>query len=178
MQHVATRPAHICIALIAILLFGTLACGQDVTEPSLKAAFIYNMAKFTEWPDEALYAKHFVMCVIGDDAIADALDHAVKGRSLGGNSISVSHPTTLGQEHVCHLLYLSGMSAEQAAHIVKGLRGAPVLTISDIDGFTTFGGMAQFFFEHGQLRFSIGLESARSARLQLSAKILSLAIRK
>jgi YfiR/HmsC-like len=33
-----------------LLLMGPWASAQDVTEPSLKAAFIYSFAKFTEWP--------------------------------------------------------------------------------------------------------------------------------
>ena len=60
---------------------------------------------------------------------------------------------------------------------IAGLRDAPVLTISDIEGFTEVGGIAQFFFEHGQLRFSIQLESAKRARLQISSRLLVMAKR-
>ena len=37
--------------------------------------------------------------------------------------------------------------ARQAAEVVAGLRDEPVLTISDVDGFTQMGGIAQIFFE-------------------------------
>src|SRR5437016_5971139 len=73
---------------------------------------------------------------------------------------------------------VSGVTRGQAAQIVMELRSAPVLTISDLDGFTERGGITQFFFEHGQMRFSIALESAKRAGLHISAKILTLAIRK
>ena len=39
-------------AIAAALLMPVPASAQDVTEPALKAAFIYNFAKFTEWPPE------------------------------------------------------------------------------------------------------------------------------
>jgi hypothetical protein len=58
---------------------------------------------------------------------------------------------------------------------VAGLRDTPVLTISEVEGFTKMGGIAQFFFENGQLRFDVQLASARRARLQISSKLLSLA---
>jgi hypothetical protein len=55
------------------------------------------------------------------------------------------------------------------------LRGAPVLTISDIDSFATLGGIAQFFVEGGKIRFGINLDAVRRSRLQLSSKLLALA---
>ena len=51
----------------------------------------------------------------------------------------------------------------------------PVLTISDIEGFTEFGGTAQLFFEYGQLRFRVQMASAMRARLLISSKLLILA---
>ena len=61
------------------------------------------------------------------------------------------------------------------ADVVAELREAPVLTISNIDGFASAGGMTQFFFEHGQLRFRIHLESAKRAGLQISSRLLIMA---
>ena len=63
----------------------------------------------------------------------------------------------------------------QTAPVVAPLRDAPVLTISDIEGFHDAGGMAQLFFERGQLRFSIRLDPVKRARLQLSSKLIILA---
>ena len=163
--------------IAAILVMHVLAASaQDVTEPSLKAAFIYNFAKFTEWPADAVPAAGpFVMCVVGDAGVSEALERAVKTRLLSGRSMDVSRLAPAGPQHVCHILYLSGIPSDQAARLVAGLRDVPVLTISDIQGFTDLGGIAQFFFEHGQLRFSVRIESARRARIQISAKLLQLA---
>ena len=70
------------------------ASAQDVTEPALKAAFIYNFAKFTEWPTDVVAAgEPLVMCVVDDEAVADALERAVKGRVIASHSILVSHDT-------------------------------------------------------------------------------------
>jgi hypothetical protein len=173
-----TCSAQIAIGFIGILLLPAFACAQDVTEPALKAAFIYNLAKFTEWPHEALAARPFIMCVVGDADVSDALERTVKNRRLAGNGITVVRVTSAAMQRNCHVLYLSRVTAEQATQSVVALRGTPVLTISDLTGFTELGGIAQFFFEHGQMRFSIGLEAANRASLQISAKILTLAIRK
>lgn len=170
---------HISFATIAVLfLLRPPTSAQDVTEPSLKAAYIYNFAKFTEWPPPVPSAKSFVMCVLGDAAVGNALERTVEGRQLAGNAITVSRLTRPASQQACQVLYVSGITADQASQLVAALRDAPVLTISDMERFTEVGGVAQFFFEHGRLRFSVDLESAKRAGLKLSSKLLTLALRK
>jgi hypothetical protein len=70
---------------------------------------------------------------------------------------------------------VSGVTPGQAVPLIAGLRDVPVLTISDVEGFTDLGGIAQFFFEHGRLCFRVQVESAKRARLQISSRLLSLA---
>jgi hypothetical protein len=164
-------------AIAGLLLIQNPVFAQDVTEPALKAAFIYNFAKFTEWP-AAPAQEPFVLCVVGDAAVGDALVQAVKARVLAGQNLSVSFITPGGASPKCRLIYVSGVTAGQAEQLLAGLRDVPVLTISDLDGFTELGGTARFFFESGQLRFSVNRASAERAHLRISSKLLSLAIRK
>ncbi|MEO8259276.1 MAG: YfiR family protein [Acidobacteriota bacterium] len=170
----ALRARFAGAAIGVLLLIGT-AAAQDVTEPALKAAFIYNFAKFTEWPEALPTAQPWELCVLGDPAVGEALTRVVKGRELAGHALRVS-PLTPGEpRRVCHVLYLSGVTARQAAQVVDGLRDQPVLTISDISGFTELGGIAQCYFDQGQLRFSVHRASAARARLQISSRLLLLA---
>jgi hypothetical protein len=165
-------------AAIAIPLLVTMtAVAQDVTEPALKAAFIYNFAKFTEWPADVMGAgEPLALCVVGDAAIGEALERAVKGRTLLGRGMGVFQSVAdVRPKEACQVLYLSGVTASQAAKLLLGLRDTPVLTISDAEGFTEVGGIAQFFFEHGQLRFNVHLEAAKRARLRISSRLLALA---
>jgi hypothetical protein len=163
-------------AIAALLLLRVVTFAQDVTEPALKAAFIYNFAKFTEWPGDARpAAEPLIMCVLGDDAVGDALERAVIGRVLAGHAIATSRVIAASPKRACQVLYVAGMSAVQAGLVIAELRDVPVLTISDVEGFTDVGGIAQFFFEHGQLRFRIHLDSAKRARLQISSRLLIMA---
>src|SRR5262245_10603959 len=124
---------------------------QDVTEPALKAAFIYNFALFTQWPaDLVADGEPFVLCVVGDPDVRSALERVVGQRRLGGHAVAVSDLPPASQR-VCHLLYVSGRTSDDAGRLIAGLRDAPVLTISDLDGFIAQGGVAQFFFDQGRL---------------------------
>ena len=75
------------------------------------------------------------------------------------------------------MLYISGVTASQGAQLLAGLHDSPVLTISDLEWFTGAGGMAQLFFERGQLRFNIGLAAVKRSRLLMSSRLLVLAKR-
>ena len=159
---------------IALLLRG-VAIAQDVTEPALKAAFIYNFARFTTWPADLPATDSFVICVLGDAAVSDALTRAVAGRQLMDRPITVASVAPAASKRSCRILYVSGVPAREAAEVTGELRDAPVLTISNIEGFASTGGMTQFFFEHGQLRFRIHNDSAKRAGLQISSRLLVMA---
>jgi hypothetical protein len=171
--------SRVALAVMTVfLLMRALAFAQDVTEPALKAAFIYNFAKFTEWPADAVaVAEPFVMCVFGDTAVGDALERAVEARLLAGHSLTVVHLEPGGPQRACHVLYVSGVTTAQVVQLVTRVRDVPVLTISDLDGFTAPGGMVRFFFEQGQLRFSVHLDAVKRARLKISSRLLALARR-
>lgn len=150
--------------------------GQTVAAPALKAAFLYNFAKFTQWPAEALKAGAPLIMCANDDEVADALARATEGRVVDGHRVEV-RPVGANAPRLrdCHVLYVSDLDRTGALQLLETLKGAPVLTVSDLDQFVQIGGVAQFFVEGGQMRFAINLESARRAGLQLSSKLLSLA---
>jgi hypothetical protein len=171
-----THFATAAVLTAAYLLCTSIVRAQDVTESSLKAAFIYSFAKFTEWPQEVLPSTAiFSACVLGDSPIRNALERTVKGRLLLGRGISVSQVQLDGKLRSCHLLYVSGVTAAQVTAVVAAVRGAPVLTISDVDDFVRQGGIAQMFVENGKMRFDLNLEVAKRSRLDLSSKLLVLA---
>ena len=159
-----------------LLLCVSAARTQDVTEPSLKAAFVYRVAMFTEWPLDVLPATaSFTACVVGDGPLGDALARAVKGRRLMGRGMNVSRVQPEGPLRSCHLLYVSGVTPAQVIAVLAAVRGAPVLTISDMDDFDRIGGIAHLFVENGRIRFDLNHDVARRSGLELSSKLLALA---
>jgi hypothetical protein len=149
-------------AFAALMLCVSTGRAQDVTEPSLKAAFIYTFAKFTEWPDDILpTTATFSACVLGDSQIRDALERTVKGRQFEGRGINVSQVELAGKLRSCHLLYVSGVTPAQVTAI--------------IDDFAELGGIAQMFVANGKMHFDLNLGVAKGSRLQLSSKLLALA---
>lgn len=160
------------------LLIAPTLRAQDVTEPALKAAFVYNMAKFIEWPPEVLPdAAVFTVCVLNDRQFGEEFERTVSDRLFGGHRIAVRRVAPDGLFRSCHVLYASGITAAQVMAIDAALAGAPVLTIGDTDHFVQDGGIARLFLQNGRLRFEVNLRVARRNRLQINARLLALAAR-
>ena len=172
-----TRPITRHCALLALagalLAADTNVTAQTVTQPALKAAFLYNFAKFAEWPDDQGAAGPITLCVVEDAAVDDALEQLVRGGPINGRAVTVlrGNRERLRQ---CHLLYMTG-DPSRALGILEDLKGAPVLTVSDGEQFTHLGGIIGLFLEDGKMRFAVNADAAQRCGIRLSSRLLSLA---
>jgi hypothetical protein len=158
-------------------LLPAVAAAQTAPASSVKAAFLYNFAKFTEWPAVAVApGGALVLCVINDGAVADVLRDLTKDRTISGHTLLVqSLKVDAAGRQGCHLIYTAGLDATRSAGLIESIKGMPVFTVSDLEEFTDLGGIARLFIDNGTVRFAINLEAAQRAGLQLSSKLLSLA---
>ncbi len=163
------------IALLALLLVSDAAAGaaQAISQPNLKAAFLYNFAKFAEWPAEASPAGPLTLCVLHDGASEDALVRLVSGASVNGRAVTVSKGAP--KTRACHLLYIGDADAGAVSDILEEIKGAPVLTVGDGDTFPRRGGIVGLVVEEGHMRFAINPDAAQRSGVRLSSKLLSLA---
>src|SRR5688572_7009628 len=141
-------PRRLAAALVVVCVWsgeGAAALSaQRTTASDLKAAFLTNFAKFTEWPPDALGpAQKLTLCVMGDASVADALERTIEGRHVAGHELAVQIVSLDGALRSCHLLYTSSLDTMRATQFLQALNGAPVLTVSDGDRFAESGGVAQ-----------------------------------
>lgn len=150
--------------------------GQRLAEYEVKAAFLFNFVKFVEWPAEALPAGGpLLICVLGDDPFGDALDAITKGERVGGHETAIRRFRSLDQVRSCQVLFVSLSERRQMPAVFEAVRGASVLTVSDIDRFAASGGMINFTKQNYRIGFEINPQAAERARLRISSKLLSLA---
>ncbi len=153
------------------------AAAETHLEYEVKAAFLYNFAKFVEWPPEAYSGAEepIVLCVAGNDPFGASLDRTVNGRSAHGRTIVVRREVDAGQIASCHLLFVPEVETSQVARIVQSVSGASVLTVGESPGFLDAGGMIGLVIDEGKVRFEINAGVAERGGLRLSSQILKLA---
>ena len=150
------------------------AVGDPISEISIKAAFLYNFAKFTEWPGLAPDAP-LTLCVVGDGRIAAALVDTVRNQRIGGHAIEARSLANDAPLRSCDVLFVSTSETHRAMAVLDTLRTLPILTVSDGPGFSRSGGIVEFFVESGHMRFAINTDAAARSGLRLSSRLLGLA---
>jgi YfiR/HmsC-like len=160
-----------------ILIVGTRAQSQTAGEYQIKAAFLYNFAKFVEWPASDFGDASGVLriCVFGQDPFGQELRDITNDKSINGHKLQVDQATDLKMARTCHILFISSSEKAQLARILESLRDTDVLTVGDMKGFVEQGGMINFVLENDRVRFEVNLKAAEQARLKVSSKLLHVA---
>jgi YfiR/HmsC-like len=178
-----SRARRSLVALLLAALFSLVcipgACGQTevLGEYQLKAAFLFNFAKFIEWPAASFAAPQspFVICIMGTDPFGRTMDDALQGKTVGDRPVTVERSKDLAEARHCQMIFVSSSEKHRVADILEGLRGAKVLVVGETDGFAAAGGTIQFTLEENRVRFLINTDAASRAGLNVSSKLLSLA---
>jgi len=152
------------------------APADRASESAVRAALVYNFAKFTEWPPNRIAPGELLtLCVADDSSMADELEELVANRTVGQRGLMVRRVRLDQSLLTCHLLYAHGLDAKRTARLLELVGSAPILTLSDYDEFARIGGIANFFVDGGRIRFAINVAAVQRARLQVSSKLLVLA---
>ena len=171
--------AVLLIAPTIFSAFTTEANAETRTarEYRIKAAFLYNFAKFTEWPADKFRDETapMILCVIGTDPFGPVLENTVIRKKIKGRSIIVNRSTTVDNLKSCHVLFVSSSERENLPEIVASLSGAAVLTTGDMDRFAKRGGIIKLTKKGNKIRFEINPKAAERAGVKLSSYLLSLA---
>ncbi len=158
--------------ICGVMLLLTLTPARAATsEYELKAAFIYQIAKFVEWPSSGTSLR---LCVLGGNPFGPALE-TIRDKPVNERRMEVSLLDTNADTRECNLLFIAAPAEKHIERITAISRGNGVLTIGDTEGFAQRGAIVNFFLENGKIRFEINLESSRRAGLKISSQLLKLA---
>jgi len=163
----------------AALLAAALGYGQTpatVSEAQVKAAFLLNFPKFVSWPaGDAAPGKPFVIGLLGQDEVGEAVRALAQGKKLGDRPLVVRRFTLVSEVADCDLLYLAAGESRRAPVVREVLRGRGVLTVGDWASFAREGGMIALVTDKSRIVFVANPKAAQEAGLAISAQLLTLA---
>ena len=171
------------LTLSLILFLGTTlqlraqADGPAFDEYQVKAAFLYNFAKFVEWPPGTFASSTdpIAICVVGQNPFGSTLEDMVQGKKLAGRAFVVRRLSDTQQAGKCQILFIGASEWKRTGALLEALKGSGVLTVGENTDFMSLGGMIGFRLEGPRVRIQIALDPAAHARLRISSKLLSLA---
>lgn len=167
------------VAVGVIVTFASLASAsaqQTADEYRLKAAFIYHIAQFTQWPEDALRpGDPLLFCTIGYDPFRGGLEKLVEGKSISSRRLRVRHLQRFDEVRGCHVAFIAREEAVQVPGLLAMAKNSPTLVVGETEGFAQQGGTLGFYLENSKIRFDINLAAANSSRLKISSRLLQLA---
>jgi len=160
----------------SVLIHAAPAAEPIADEYQVKAAFLFNFAKFVEWPSEAFSdaSAPLVITVFGDDPFNGSLE-AVKGKLVNNRRLTIRRVKDIQEIGKSNVLFVGPSAKKELARILEALQGQSVLTVGEDGVFTQCGGIINFVKEDNRVRFEVNVSAAERAGLKISSRLLALA---
>lgn len=172
----------LALMLASMLVLWPASARADALSPlerQVKAAYLYKFAGFVEWPEGSFVRPDspLVIGVMGADALADQLERTVAGHSANGHPLVVRKLKKGEPTGQVHILFLGTMDKGALHEVMSASRNQPLLTVSDSEEAYAMGSIINFVVAEDRLRFDVALKPAATARIRISARMLSAAYR-
>ena len=156
------------------LLPGVAVAGNPTYEE--KAAYILNIARFTDWPNDAFYDDNEIrLCIIEGTPVAEAFN-TIQGKLIQHRHVVVTKISRIYKPEYCQIVFISGTTQHALSQTISLFYNLPILTIGEVEGFTILGGMLNLTYLNDRLQFKVDLETIKNAGLAIRSQILTFAI--
>lgn len=159
-------------ALAFAVLMATMnaALSAGMSEPEVKAALLFNFARFTEWPSSQSRRD---LCVIGWTPLSTALAQFDQ-RPLAAKDpvLRIRYNVAIDETGDCAMVYIPPTESRRLNYLLNTLANRPILTVSDIESFTGAGGMIGIVREDSHIRFDVNTDAAGSVGIHFNAHML------
>ena len=165
------------LILLAAASLDGHAQGLPFDEYQVKAAFLYNFAKFVEWPPGTFAGSTdpIGICILGENPFGSVLEDTVKDKKLGDRSFVVRRLADAQQAGKCQIVFIGAAQWKRTSTLPESLQGKGILTVGETDDFTALGGIINFRLDGPRVRIKVDLQAAERGKLRISSKLLSLA---
>jgi hypothetical protein len=156
-----------------------LLADEAPNEYELKAVMLFNLARFVEWPATAFASSNspIVIGILGRNPFGNILEKAVQGETVNGRHLVIQYFEGVRDLKTCHILFICSNEKSRVSLILSKLKGQPILSVSEIEGFSRLpGGMVRFYTnDQNKIRLRLNLQAAHSEGLGVSSKLIQVA---
>jgi hypothetical protein len=173
-KHKLAKLASGLLVTLAAMLFVPRFAVAAPSEYQVKAVFLFNFARFVEWPADAFASAStpFAVCILGRDPFGKDLDDVIKGETVNGRPLVVRRLQSTADATDCHILFISQSEDRRLGEVLSSVDRRSTLTVSDLPGAAQRGVMIRLVTERGRIRLRVNVETARAADLTISSNLL------
>lgn len=162
-------------ALACVAPIGSSAPDASTLEYKVKAGYLYNFARFVQWPQTAFAGPDspFVIGVLDAKEAFGVVQSILDTRPVDGRPIAVRAVTSGQINRDVHILLVTRAAGKTAEEMSAMIGSAPVLLVGETEQFAEFGGTLGFTRDGETIRINLNLERALAAGLKVSSKLSS-----
>lgn len=143
-------------------------------EYKVKAAMVYNFAKFVEWPSNSFSGDNRITyCIAGKSSLINNMLH-LQGKVVKERTVFVRQVESPTDVSGCQLLFITQSERAHLSSYLLQSNHHNILTVSDLELFAESGGMIGFTEVEHKIRFEINQETAQKQGLKISSHLLNL----
>lgn len=163
--------------IILLVAFLSVASQGSDREYKVKAAFLFNLAQFVEWPTHALPESDspLVIGILGENPFGSYLEEIVSGENVNGHPLLVKHCQTVEEAVASQIVFINLPDKNKIKEAITTLKGRSILTVSDKNNFIREGGMVELIKKANKVGLVISTQSTKEDNLVISSKLLQIA---
>lgn len=170
------RPWVVVVTLSALLILVPAAPAQE-PEYHLKASFLLNVARFTEWPARAFSAPDapLVVCAFMEKPFGNALTQTLAKERAAGHPLLVRTISSPARVRDCHIVFVPRARTSRTRELAVARRDQGIVLVGEGDGVLQAGGDIAVTIEQRRVQFDINPKQATRQNVRFSSHLLRLA---
>jgi hypothetical protein len=143
----------------------------------VKAGFLYNFAKYVEWPAAAFERpdEPISIGVVGSDPFGPDLESALANKTVNRRAFTVRRFRNPRDLEPCRILFVARSESARIGEILEKARPWGSLTVGEEEGFSAAGGIINILIDDDTPRLEVNAGEAQRAGLTIDSKLLRLA---
>lgn len=163
------------LLIVALLLAAPANAAINDREHAVKAAFVFNILKFTQLPVSELRNPEtgLLLCVLNDRSMFRAL-RALAGRPTRSGVLAVAEIDGTGELPLCDAVLVGRQWEGNREQLIADARRHQLLTITEQSSDVERGMMIGVVPNGSRLAIEINVPATRAAGIRMSAELLQL----
>lgn len=174
------RRRRACLRLVvmaaggaSLMLTGTRAGDEPVSESEFKAALLVKLVRFVIWPESAFteLSAPLEIGVLGKNPFGKYLDRLSMGKTLEDHPIKVRYAAAPDDLVMCHFVFVCRERSATLKDIVRAFAGKSILLVGEEERFANEGGMINVVVKEQKPYLQINARVAEHAGLRFRGQL-------
>ena len=149
--------------------------GQADTNAKIKSLFIYNFAKYVEWPVE-MREGDFIIGILGDyPTLHSELSIMAQTKTRGNQNFKIANYKNVNDIGKCHILFIDSRLSNQLPDVINLTTGRNTLIVGDGAGLAAQGAGISFYDAQNKQKMEVNPNNVEKYNLKISSQLLALA---